>query len=110
MSLNALLTRQTTNHFASSSSSSRPTAYRHHFSRRLPKRATQQLGSQKDDREGQLHHPEQARERTQKKYPAASERTPAGAATAIEPYSTRQVVPGQVYDSLSFDSEDAERG
>lgn len=108
MSLHALLTRQNTHLFASSSSNS--PVHRHHFSSRPPRRAAQSARTRKEYREGQLHHPEQARERTQQKYPAASEDTPAGTATAIEPYSSRQVVPGKVYDSLSFDSEDAERG
>lgn len=107
MSLSALWARQHT-HFSASSSSRTP-AYRHHFSGRLPRRAAQRVFCQQQNKQDGFHHPEQARELTQEKFPAASEHTPAGAATAIDAYR-RDVVPGRVYDSLSFDSQDAERG
>ena len=107
MSSSAIWTRQHT-HFSASSSNRSP-AYRHQFNSRLPRRASQQVCCQKTGSESRLHHPEEARELTREKYPAASESTPAGAATAIDSYR-RDIIPGRVYDSQSFDSEDAERG
>lgn len=103
-SLHALLIRQRTHLSASSSNRS---AHRHCFSTRISGR--HRISCQKQDPQRNFHHPERAFEALQEKFPAASEDTPAGAATALESYR-RDVVPGRVFESASFDSEDAERG